>query len=62
MSGDAANELSHMPLDPNVNIQQVKAVACDIRPGRRPRGPVLRQLVREYQRRAGITGKTGTGV
>jgi formate dehydrogenase major subunit len=61
-SGDAANELSHLSLDPNVHIQEVKALACAIRPGRRPRGPALRALVREYADRAGITGQTGTEV
>ena len=30
-------------LDPNVHIQETKALACDIRPGRRPRGPALRR-------------------
>jgi len=59
-AGDAANELAHLALDPNVHIQEVKALACDIRPGRRPRGPALRQLVREYAERAGITSETGT--
>jgi formate dehydrogenase major subunit len=61
-TGDAANELSHMSLDPNVHIQEVKAMACDIRPGRRPRGPALRDLVRQYQARAGITDDTGTEI
>ncbi|MBO0825099.1 MAG: formate dehydrogenase, partial [Actinobacteria bacterium] len=60
-TGDAANELSHLSLDPNVHIQEVKALGCDIRPGRRPRGPARRELVRQYQRRAGITEATGTG-
>jgi formate dehydrogenase major subunit len=59
-TGDAANELAHLALDPNVHIQEVKAMACDVRPGRRPRGPALRDLVREYQQRAGITDQTGT--
>jgi formate dehydrogenase major subunit len=59
-AGDAANELTHLSLDPNVHIQEDKAFACDIRPGRRPRGPALRDLVREYQQRAGITPQTGT--
>jgi formate dehydrogenase major subunit len=59
-TGDAANELAHLSLDPNVHIQEDKALACDIRPGRRPHGPALRDLVRQYQRRAGITAKTGT--
>ena len=58
-TGDAANELPYMSLDPNVHIQEVKAFACDIRPGRRPHGPGRVELVREYQRRAGITPETG---
>ena len=53
-TGDAANELTSLVLDPNVHIQEVKALTCDIRPGRRPRGPARAELVREYQRRAGI--------
>jgi formate dehydrogenase major subunit len=36
-TGGAANDLSHMVLDPNVHIQEVKAFTCDIRPGRRSR-------------------------
>jgi formate dehydrogenase major subunit len=59
-TGDAANELMHLSLDPNVHIQEDKAITCDIRPGRRPRGPALRDLVHQYQERAGITEKTGT--
>jgi formate dehydrogenase major subunit len=58
-TGDAANELPYMSLDPNVHIQEVKAFACDIRPGRRPHGPGRVDLVRDYQRRAGITPQTG---
>ncbi|MEV0168633.1 formate dehydrogenase [Nonomuraea fuscirosea] len=58
--GDAANELSAISLDPNSHIQEVKALSADIRPGRRPRGPALPELVRSYQRRAGITAGTGT--
>ncbi len=61
-TGDAANELSHLALDPNVHIQEVKAMAVDIQPGRRPRGPQLRDLIRDYQQRAGITDETGTQV
>jgi hypothetical protein len=52
--------LAHMSLDPNVHIQEVKVLACDIRPGRRSRGPALRQLVLAYRRRAGLTEQTGT--
>jgi formate dehydrogenase major subunit len=58
--GDSANDLAHTALDPNVHIQEVKAGACDLRPGRRPRGPALLALVEDYRRRAGITADTGT--
>jgi formate dehydrogenase major subunit len=61
-AGDSANDLIGLSLDPNVHIQESKAFACDIRPGRRPRGPARLALVREYQRRAGITGQTGMEV
>jgi formate dehydrogenase major subunit len=58
-TGDSANDLAALSLDPNVHIQEVKALACDIRPGRRPRGQARLDLVREYRRRAGITEQTG---
>ena len=61
-TGDSANNLTHLALDPNVHIQETKALACDIRPGRRPRGAALRQLVQEYAERAGITEDTGTAL
>ncbi|MEN3341083.1 MAG: formate dehydrogenase major subunit [Actinomycetota bacterium] len=44
-SGDSANDLMHMTLDPNVHIQEVKAATCGIRPGRRPRGKALPEFV-----------------
>jgi formate dehydrogenase major subunit len=44
-TGDSANDLSSIVLDPNVHIQEVKAFTCDIRPGRRPRGPALVEFV-----------------
>ncbi|MWA03788.1 molybdopterin-dependent oxidoreductase [Actinomadura sp. LD22] len=59
-TGDAANELLHLVLDPNTHIQECKALACDIRPGRRPRGEAALALVRSYRERAGITDQTGT--
>ena len=58
-TGDAANDLVEISLDPNVHIQEDKAFACDIRPGRRPRGAARPALVREYRERAGITEQTG---
>jgi formate dehydrogenase major subunit len=59
-TGDAANELVSVALDPNVHIQETKAATCDIRPGRRPRGPALLVYVAGYRRRAGIDEDTGT--
>jgi formate dehydrogenase major subunit len=59
-TGDSANELLPITLDPNVHIQPTKASTCDIRPGRRPRGAARVALIEEYQRRAGITADTGT--
>jgi formate dehydrogenase major subunit len=47
-TGDAGNDLYSIALDPNVHIQEVKAATCDIRPGRRPRGPELLELVASY--------------
>ena len=52
-TGDSANDLFHLALDPNVHIQEVKAATCGIRPGRRPRGGALRKLVEEIRRQAG---------
>jgi formate dehydrogenase major subunit len=49
-SGDAPNDLFPIVVDPNVQIQEVKAATCDIRPGRRPRGPALRVLVERHRR------------
>jgi formate dehydrogenase major subunit len=50
--GDAANDLLPLVLDSNVHISEFKAATCDIRPGRRPRGPALLALVDGYRRRA----------
>jgi formate dehydrogenase major subunit len=53
-TGDSANDLFGLALDPNVHIQEVKGATCDIRPGRRPRGSALLELVGDYRRRAGV--------
>ncbi|MEN3300630.1 MAG: formate dehydrogenase major subunit [Pseudonocardia sp.] len=58
-TGDAANELTSLVMDPNVHIMETKALACDIRPGRRPRGPARVAMVESYRERAGITENTG---
>ena len=58
-TGDSANDLVAIGLDPNTHIQEAKAFACDIRPGRRPVGAARPALVREYRERAGIDEQTG---
>jgi formate dehydrogenase major subunit len=59
VSGDSANDLLGLALDPNVHIQESKVGSCDITAGRRPTGPALLDYVEEYRRRAGITTETG---
>ncbi|MGN6681955.1 MAG: molybdopterin-dependent oxidoreductase, partial [Streptosporangiaceae bacterium] len=61
-TGDAANDLVALSLDPNVHIQEDKSFSCDIRPGRRPRGHAKAELVRDYQQWAGITQDTGMNI
>jgi formate dehydrogenase major subunit len=55
-TGDSANDLFGIALDPNVLIQESKVGTCDIRPGRRPTGRALLEYVADYRRRAGIAG------
>ena len=52
-TGDSANELLPVVMDPNVHIGEYKAGTCDIQPGRRPRGPARLELVERYRERAG---------
>ncbi len=54
VTGDSVNDLLPLVLDPNVYIQESKVATCDIRPGRRPRGPARLELVRQYRERAGL--------
>jgi formate dehydrogenase major subunit len=59
-TGDAANDLLGIVMDPNTHIQESKVSSCDIVPGRRPRGPELLEFVESYRRRAGVaSGKVG---
>jgi formate dehydrogenase major subunit len=51
-TGDAANDVMPIVLDRNTHISEFKAATCDVRPGRRPRGPALLALVEDYRRRA----------
>jgi formate dehydrogenase major subunit len=59
VSGDSANDLFGVTLDPNVHIQESKVASCDIQPGRRPSGPSLLRFVEEYRSRSGTTIETG---
>lgn len=61
-TGDTVNDLIGVVVEPNVLIQESKVLTCDIRRGRRPRGPALRAYVEEFRRRAGITPQTGTRI
>jgi len=54
VTGDSANDLLPLVLDNNVHISEYKVATCDIRPGRRPRGPARLKLVEEYRQRAGV--------
>jgi formate dehydrogenase major subunit len=54
VTGDSANDLFGIALDPNVLIQESKVGTCDVRPGRRPTGPALREYIADYLRRAGV--------
>jgi formate dehydrogenase major subunit len=51
-TGGSANDLTAIVLDPNVHIQEVKALSCGIRAGRRPRGPELLELVDQIRSEA----------
>ena len=59
VSGDSANDLFGVTLDPNVHIQETKVASCDIQPGRRPRGPALLDYVAAHRDRAHVTLDTG---
>ncbi|MBS9372872.1 Formate dehydrogenase-O major subunit [Rhodococcus sp. B50] len=55
VTGDSTNDLFGITLDPNVLIQESKVGTCDVRAGRRPTGPALREYVEGYARRAGVS-------
>ncbi|SNY73504.1 formate dehydrogenase major subunit [Paractinoplanes atraurantiacus] len=59
VTGDSANDLIGITLDPNVLIQESKVGTCDIRAGRRPAGPGLLAYVKDYRRRAGLEDDSG---
>jgi formate dehydrogenase major subunit len=58
VTGDSANDLIGVTLDPNVQIQESKVGSCDVIAGRRPRGREAAELVASYNERAGVTVAT----
>jgi formate dehydrogenase major subunit len=60
-TGDSANDLFGIVLDPNVLIQESKVGTCDIQPGRRPLGPAVLEYLAGYRRRAGLDSGDGSG-
>ena len=54
VTGDSANDLLHIALDPNVHIQETKGLTCDIRPGRRPRGKAVQTFLEEVRAKAHV--------
>ena len=56
VTGDSANDLIAVSLDPNVHIQETKVATCAVTPGRRLRGPALLEHVARYRARAGLDG------
>src|SRR4051794_22972038 len=62
VTGDSANDLFGVALDPNVLIQESKVTTCDVVAGRRPRGPELLEFVQGYRTSAGVTRTTGTRI
>ena len=60
-TGDSANDLFSIALDPNVHIQESKVATCDVEPGRRPRGSDLPVYVERRRREAGVDLESGVG-
>ena len=48
VQGDAANDLVPISGEPNVTIMEAKAVACNIVPGRLPRGAAFEDWFKKY--------------
>jgi len=59
VTGDAANDLIGIVLDPNVLIQESKVGTCDVQPGRRPTGRAMLDYLAAYRRRAGLSEGNG---
>src|SRR5699024_1829158 len=59
VTGDGANGRLGRTVEPNVFVQNAKVGAWEIKAGRRPRGKARLEMLKEYQRRAGLTLEAG---
>src|SRR5258708_37236770 len=48
VKGGATNDLVPISGEPNVTIMEAKALACNIIPGRLPRGPAFKEWIKKY--------------
>jgi len=48
VQGDSTNDLVPISGEPNVTIMEAKALACNIVPGRLPRGPAFEEWINRY--------------
>ena len=48
VQGGATNDLVPISGEPNVTIMEAKALACNIVPGRLPRGPAFEEWLKKY--------------
>jgi formate dehydrogenase major subunit len=53
IKGGATNDLVPISGEPNVTIMEAKALACNIVPGRLPRGPAFEEWINRYVPRGG---------
>jgi formate dehydrogenase major subunit len=51
VTGDVPNDLLAISEEPNVRIMETKALVCNARPGRMPRGPAALTEMKEDLRR-----------
>ncbi len=52
VTGDSANDLLQITLEPNAHINETKGLTCDIMPGRRPRGEAVPAFLNDVRKRA----------
>jgi formate dehydrogenase major subunit len=57
VTGDSANDLLQLTLEPNAHINETKGLTCDIIPGRRPRGKAVPDFLDAVRKRAHIKGQ-----